>query len=172
MLTGRDSNIFEITDEPLRDDDLPESAAGSDDDCVEPKHSDARRSGTNRSRLLALGCLIAGGGALVAVLPRDDERPESPVETHASAPSQRDAHAHVEAMRTPRIPREVRQPGSKRAESRRTSALVVRKHVAPATTPAPRGPGQAVVPLAAGSGPSDARPRVLAAPYEEFGFER
>ena len=171
MLTGRASDIFEISDEPLGDDDLRETAESHADD-LEHAGASPAASVRTRSRLFALGCLIAGAGALVAALPREGERPANPVETHASAPSPRTAHAHVQPTRAPRRPRDARRPGPERAESRRTAASVLPKRAALETRAAPSGTGDGAVPLTASSAPSDARQRVLAEPYEEFGFER
>ena len=171
MLTGRASDIFEISDEPLCGDGPRKTAESRGEDLEHPSPSSAASVRT-RSRLLALGCLIAGVSALVAVLPREVQRGENSLETHASAPSPRDAQAHVQPTRTPRIPRKVRPPGPERAESRRTATPMLPKRVAPETTAASSGADDAVVPLTASSVPSDARTRVLVAPYEEFGFER
>ena len=172
MLTGRGSDIFEVWDEPLRHDD-PSEMAGNHGEGADQVGASSTPSARTRSRLFALGCLIAGVAALGAVVPRDTERSANDVETHASTqPSHTGARPHLRAPTAPRVPRQTRQPRAKRIESRRRAAPVSRKHFPSRTRlAAPSGADTAVLPTPQ-SAPVDVSHGALAAPYEEFGFER
>ena len=169
MLTGRPSDIFEITDEPLdgdaHEDRLPEER---------PQEVKAATEPAARSRALALGGLLGATVVVVMLLGRSGEETSRPARATPQAP----ARADIDTAPLTGSGRDERTPRAKQA--RRTGPVErprrdVRERASRTTASRPASsagdPHVVVVraePVQVVRESAAARP----APYEEFGFER